>query len=109
VAAVQLVAARPGRIVITSRSLDRWTELPFAFYGRRLGVSDRIEYVRRDDVAGRLQRGERVDWVIEPSQPCMASAPTELTVPSGGVYILKRTFPVCGPSGMTWSLYARPE
>jgi hypothetical protein len=94
------------RVIITSRSLDRWIQLPFQFYGRRLGIGDRIEYVARDEAAARVQRGERIDWVIEPSQPCLPLAPSQLNVPWDGAYVLKRTFPVCGPSGMTWSLYA---
>jgi hypothetical protein len=98
-----------GRVLVGSWSLDHWTALPIAFYATRLGLQDRLEYVPRLDVAQRVASQDApVDWALEVTQPCAAPPAPSRALPAGGpTYVLKKSFAVCGPSGMSWYLYAR--
>jgi hypothetical protein len=93
---------------VTSWSLDQWTEVPLAFYATRLSLADRIRYLPRADVARMTSTADRIDWVIEPTDPCRPQPATRRELHGRGVYVLSRSFPVCGPSGMSWYVY-RPD
>ena len=107
--AVRFVAgsdqSRPS--LITSVTLDRWTELPLMFFAERLSVADRLAYLPRGEGA-RTPAPPPIDWVIEARQPCSAPPAERRRLASGHVVALSREFPVCGPSGMSWAIY-RPE
>jgi hypothetical protein len=107
--AVQEIArsASDAPALVTSPSLDDWTELPLRFYGRALGLEGRIAYVPRANVAGRSGAAQPITWIIEPAQPCTPESPTVWTLRPGQTYDLDARYPVCGPSGMSWSLYSR--
>jgi hypothetical protein len=108
-AAVDTLTARTAvsPAVVTSRSLDQWTELPLRFYARRMGVDDRIVYVTRGEIADGRADPANVLWSIEPSPPCGLPPAADLSLPQGHVLHLVRSFHVCGPSGMSWALYGR--
>ena len=108
--AVRMLAdGTPEReVTVTSWSLDQWTQLPLAFYASRLGLGDRIEYIPRAELSRRVATAPRIDWVTEVTPPCHAPPPTRRSLPTGpGTYVLTRSFPVCGPSGMSWYVYSR--
>jgi hypothetical protein len=109
VAAVRLFldSGPSSPIVVTSRSLDTWTEMPIRFYERRLGEAGRITYVPRATVAERSAAEPRIQWVVEPAQPCAPDPGTRLTLPNGDAFALTNAYRVCGPSGMSWFLFAR--
>jgi hypothetical protein len=109
-AAVRLVAAGPSAhpTTVTSWSLDQWTEMPLAFYAHRLSLEDRLRYVPRSDVAGQTPTSDAIDWVIEPTEPCLPPPAARRALSGRGTYVLTKSFPICGPSGMSWFLY-RPE
>jgi hypothetical protein len=106
--AVRLLAGAGVKtpVAVTSRSLDAWTELPLQFYARTLGLTGRIEYVPRGRRRTMPVDARPIEWLVEPSEPCAALPGPRLRLPSGDVYVLTSAFPVCGPSGMSWSLYA---
>jgi hypothetical protein len=97
-------ASRSGPITVTSPSLDQWSALPLRFYSRRMGLEDRIRYVPRAE-SGRAS-APVVDWLIEPAQPCTDAPPENFERPDGTRFMLRARYPVCGPSGMSWFLYA---
>ena len=109
-AVVRLLAASApaSDVTVTSWSLDQWTQLPLAFYASRLGLSDRIEYIPRAELTRRAATAPPIDWVTEITPPCDAQPPRRRSLPSDGrTYVLTGSFPVCGPSGMSWYVYSR--
>jgi len=101
-------SAPEGEVTVTSWSLDQWTQLPLAFYASRLGLGDRIEYIPRAELSGRVATAPRIDWVTEVTPPCNAAPPARRSLPPVlGTYVLTASFPVCGPSGMSWYVYSR--
>jgi hypothetical protein len=103
VGVIASVGHNPVRV--TSESLDQWTELPLRFYGAEQHVLHRLQYIPRRSIP---RDGAAVDWVVEPAQPCSPPPAATRTLPGGAVFVLRHSFPVCGPSGMAWHLYA-PE
>ena len=95
-------------MAVTSWSLDQWTELPLAFYASRLGLSERITYIPRAELPRLMAPVDQIDWVTDVRPPCAVAPEAQRSLPSiGGTYVLTGSFPVCGPSGMSWYLYSR--
>lgn len=108
VAALQMIAGAADHVTVSSWSLDQWTELPLAFYSPRLGLDRRVTYVPRADLASRPADAPRIDWALEVSQPCTPPTEPRRVLPgTNDTYVLVGSFPVCGPSGMSWLVYAR--
>jgi hypothetical protein len=108
VAAWQTMAGGPQPVTVASWSLDQWTEMPLRFYSSRLGFGNRVTYIRRTALSGRRPDAAPIDWVLEIAQPCTPPpAPRRPLTGSHEVYVLRKSFAVCGPSGMSWFLFAR--
>jgi hypothetical protein len=88
-------------IQITGRPIDLWTTLPLAFWDRVLGLNGRLHYIRRDD-----PEAASADWLIVQSQRDDQPA-ASINLSSTGSFVLKKTYPAYGPSGMIWSIYQR--
>ena len=117
-AAVQLMAAiRPGpsvpgpgthdsTVTVASWSLDQWTVMPLDFYAQRLDLAA-LEYVSREELRRRPVGAPQIDWAVDATQPCARTPDRRRRLPgSDREYVLVRSFPVCGPSGMSWHVYA---
>ena len=88
-------------IQITGQPIDLWTTLPLAFWDRVLGLNGRLHYIRRDD-----PEAASADWLVVQSQRDDQPA-SSVSLSSTGSFVLKKSYPAYGPSGMMWSIYQR--
>lgn len=100
-------AASTPEVLVTSRSVDIRSTLPIAFYERKLGLGDRIRYVPWEQLARSGASRNRIDWVIDQSEARVPAPDRQITLPTGDLYVLRRTYPANGPSGIYWFLYQR--
>ena len=101
--AVEFMAREtPGGIVAVASDHDFRNAVVLDFYSRYLPEGKRIDYVDRQSRATRPP-----EWFIVHGQEREPNPQQALSLPSGAVYILQRSFPYYGPSGWHWFVYRR--